>query len=37
MSPRERPPKALDNQDRKILSALQKNARLSNAELAEQV
>ena len=27
----------LDNQDRKILRALQKNARLSNAELAELV
>ncbi|MCG5074330.1 Lrp/AsnC family transcriptional regulator [Paraburkholderia tagetis] len=37
MSSRERPPKTLDNQDRKILRALQQNARLSNAELAEQV
>jgi predicted transcriptional regulator len=37
MAPRERTPKTLDNQDRKILAALQKNARLSNAELAEQI
>jgi Lrp/AsnC family transcriptional regulator, leucine-responsive regulatory protein len=37
MSPRERPSKTLDAQDRKILRALQQNARLSNAELAEQV
>ena len=29
--------RALDNQDRRILRALQKNARVSNAELAEQV
>ncbi len=29
--------RSLDQQDRKILRALQKNARLSNAELAEQV
>ncbi|SDI88088.1 Lrp/AsnC family transcriptional regulator [Paraburkholderia phenazinium] len=34
MSNRNRP---LDNQDRKILRALQKNARLPNAELAELV
>ena len=37
MSPRERPSKTLDNQDLKILRALQQNARLSNTELAEQV
>lgn len=37
MATRERTPKTLDNQDRKILAALQKNARLSNAELAEQI
>ncbi|RAD50865.1 AsnC family transcriptional regulator, partial [Burkholderia multivorans] len=37
MATRERSPKTLDSQDRKILSALQKNARLSNAELAEQI
>ncbi|MEH6458352.1 Lrp/AsnC family transcriptional regulator [Chitinimonas sp. JJ19] len=29
--------RSLDTQDRKILRALQRNARLSNAELAEQV
>ncbi|MBB5193182.1 Lrp/AsnC family leucine-responsive transcriptional regulator [Silvimonas terrae] len=34
MNPRNR---LLDQQDRKILRALQQNARLSNAELAEQV
>lgn len=37
MSSRERAPRQLDSQDRKILRALQGNARLSNAELAEQV
>ncbi|AOJ28513.1 MULTISPECIES: Lrp/AsnC family transcriptional regulator [Burkholderia] len=37
MATRERTPRTLDNQDRKILGALQKNARLSNAELAEQI
>ena len=31
------PTKKLDNLDRKILNAFQKNARLSNVELAEQV
>ncbi|MCA3810780.1 MAG: Lrp/AsnC family transcriptional regulator, partial [Burkholderia sp.] len=37
MATRERTSKTLDSQDRKILGALQKNARLSNAELAEQI
>ncbi|RQH05324.1 Lrp/AsnC family transcriptional regulator [Paraburkholderia dinghuensis] len=37
MTARERPTRTLDNQDHKILRALQKNARVSNAELAEQV
>jgi Lrp/AsnC family transcriptional regulator, leucine-responsive regulatory protein len=37
MTARERAARTPDSQDHKILRALQKNARLSNAELAEQV